>query len=183
MSHGYDPRLPGPHGPATGVLGVLDRAMSLVNRVLLVPCMLALLAAAGILSYSVFARYFFKIATDWQDEAAVFLLVGATFLSGAYLQSQRGHIGIEAVAGLLSPAANRWRLMLVDAASSAFCLFFSWKSWTLLHEAVVEGQTTTSSWGPPLWIPYSIMALGMSLVGLQLLLHLLARIAAVRAVR
>lgn len=186
MSRGYDPRLPGAHGQAPGALGVLDRAMSLadyVNRALLVPCMLALLAAAGILTYSVFARYFFKIATDWQDEAAVFLLVGATFLSGAYLQSQRGHIGIEAVAGLLSPAANRWRLMLVDAASSAFCLFFAWKSWTLLHEAVVEGQTSTSSWGPPLWIPYSIMALGMSLIGIQLLLHLLARIAAVRAAR
>jgi len=180
MSHGYDPRLPGPNGPAAGVLGALDRAMSLVNRSLLVPCMLALLAAAGILSYSVFARYFFKIATDWQDEAAVFLLVGATFLSGAYVQSQRGHIGIEALAGILSPRVNRWRLMLVDAASSTFCLFFAWKSWTLLHEAWREGQTTTSSWGPPLWIPYSIMALGMTLVGIQLLLHLMARVVAVK---
>jgi len=180
VSHGYDPRLPGPDGPAHGALGLLERAMAGLNGALLVPCMLALLAAAGILTYSVFARYFFMIATDWQDEAAVFLLVGATFLAGAYVQSQRGHIGIEAVASLLSPAANRWRLMLVDAASCAFCLFFAWKSWTLLHEAVVEGQTTTSSWGPPLWIPYSIMALGMTLVGLQLLLHLLARVAAVR---
>ena len=180
MSHGYDPRLPAADGAATGLL---DRTMALINRVLLVPCMLALLAAAGILTYSVFARYFFKIATDWQDEAAVFLLVGATFLSGAYVQSQRGHIGIEALAGILPPAVNRWRLMLVDAASSAFCLFFAWKSWTLLHEAVAEGQTTSSSWGPPLWIPYSIMALGMSLVGVQLLLHLLARVKAVRAAR
>jgi len=177
MSHGYDPRLPGPNGPAAGVLGALDRAMSLVNRSLLVPCMLALLAAAGILSYSVFARYFFKIATDWQDEAAVFLLVGATFLSGAYLQSVRGHIGIEAVSGLLPPAVNRWRLIAVDAISAAFCLFFSWKSWTLLHEAWSEGQTTSSSWSPPLWIPYSLMAVGMSLVALQLLLHLAARLA------
>jgi TRAP-type C4-dicarboxylate transport system permease small subunit len=177
MSHGYDPRLPAPDGPAPGVL---DRAMALVNRALLVPCMLALLVAAGILTYSVFARYFFKIATDWQDEAAVFLLVGATFLSGAFVQAQRGHIGIEALAGVLSPRVNRWRLMLVDAASATFCLFFAWKSWTLFHEAWREGQTTTSSWGPPLWIPYSIMALGMTLVGIQLLLHLVARVRAVR---
>ena len=155
--------------------------MDRLNRALLLPCMLALLGAAAILTYSVFARYFFRIPTDWQDEAAVFLLVGATFLSGAYVQSQRGHIGIEALAGVLPPRVNRWRLMLVDAASGAFCLFFAWKSWTLLHEAWREGQTTTSSWGPPLWIPYSIMALGMSLVGLQLLLHLWARIAALRS--
>jgi len=183
MSHGYDPRPPGTTAPVPGALGVLGRAMERLNKALLVPCMAALLVAAGILSYSVFARYFFKIATDWQDEAAVFLLVGATFISGAYVQSQRGHIGIEALAGLLSPAVNRWRLILVDMASCAFCLFFSWKSWTLFHEAWREGQTTTSSWGPPLWIPYSIMALGMSLVGLQLLLHLLGRIAEVRESR
>ncbi len=152
--------------------------MHFTNQAILVPCMLALLAAAGVLTYSVLARYFFKIPTDWQDEAAVFLLVGATFLSGAYLQSVRGHIGIEAMSGLLPAAINRWRLIVVDAISAAFCLFFSWKSWTLLHEAWSEGQTTSSSWSPPLWIPYSLMAVGMSLVALQLLLHLAARLAA-----
>ncbi len=183
MSHGYDPRPPGTTQPVPGMLGLLGRTMDRLNKALLVPCMLALLVAAGILSYSVFARYFFKIATDWQDEAAVFLLVGATFISGAYVQSQRGHIGIEALAGFLSPTVNRWRLIAVDIASGAFCLFFSWKSWTLFHEAWREGQTTTSSWSPPLWIPYSIMALGMTLVGLQLLLHVLGRIAALKEPR
>ena len=177
MSHSFDPRPPEAGGP---VLRSLQRGMAALNRGLMVPCMLALLAAAGVLTYSVFARYFFKIATDWQDEAAVFLLVGATFLSGSYVQSQRGHIGIDALAGLLSPNVNRWRLMLVDAATCLFCCFFSWKSWTLLHEAVVDSQTTSSSWGPPLWIPYSIMAVGMNLVGIQALLHMAARIAAIR---
>jgi len=177
MSGGHDPQL---SSAGAAPAGLLDRAMARINQAILVPSMLALLAAAGILTYSVLARYFFKIATDWQDEAAVFLLVGATFMSGAYLQSQRGHIGIEAIAGLLSPRVNRWRLMLVDAASSAFCMFFAWKSWTLLHEAWVEGQTSTSSWGPPLWIPYGLMACGMTLVGLQLVLQLMARLRALR---
>jgi TRAP-type C4-dicarboxylate transport system permease small subunit len=177
VSHsGFDPRPPeaGAGGP---LLGRLEHAMRLVNRAILLPCMLALLAAAGILTYSVLARYFFKIPTDWQDEAAVFLLVGATFLSGAYVQSVRGHIGIEAVASLLPPALNRLRLIVVDAASAGFCLFFAWKSWTLFHDAWMEGQTTASSWSPPLWVPYGLMAVGMSLVGLQLLLHLAARLA------
>jgi TRAP-type C4-dicarboxylate transport system permease small subunit len=55
-------------------------------------------------------------------------------------------------------------------------LFFSWKSWTLLAEAVRDAQTTSSSWGPPLWIPYGLMASGMSLLCLQLLLQLLQRL-------
>ena len=177
-SHGHQNFDPRPPLAAVPAVALIDRGLQWVNRGLMAVCMLALIVAAGILTYSVLARYFLKIPTDWQDEAAVFLLVGATFVSGAYVQSQRGHIGIEALAGLLSPAVNRLRLILVDAGASLFCLFFSWKSWTLLHEAWVEGQTTSSSWGPPLWIPYSLMAVGMSLVGVQLLLHLAARLLA-----
>lgn len=156
-------------------IGLLDLTMLWVNRAMLLPCMLALLFAAGILTYSVFARYYFKVPTDWQDEAAVFLLVGATFLSGAYVQSYRGHIGIDALAGILPSGVNHARKLLADLATALFCAFFSWKSWTLLAEAIAEGQTTTSSWGPPLAIPYSTMALGMTLVAMQAALQFTAR--------
>jgi TRAP-type C4-dicarboxylate transport system permease small subunit len=167
----------------TGWIGFLDRTMLWVNRAMLLPCMLALLSAAAILTYSVFTRYYFKLPTDWQDEAAVFLLVGATFLSGAYVQSYRGHIGIDALAGILPSGVNHARKLLADLATTVFCAFFSWKSWTLLAEAIADGQTTTSSWGPPLWIPYSTMALGMSLVGLQSALQFAGRILAREAAR
>jgi TRAP-type C4-dicarboxylate transport system permease small subunit len=105
-------------------------------------------------------------------------MVGATFLSGAYVQSQRGHVGIAALASVLPPKVNRWRVALADVISFLFCSFFSWKSWTLLREAVVDGQTTSSTWGPPLWIPYGLMATGMSLVAAQLLLQSVAHFAA-----
>jgi TRAP-type C4-dicarboxylate transport system permease small subunit len=140
--------------------------------------MLALLTAAGILTSSVFLRYFLKVATDWQDETAVFLLVGATFLCGANVQAQRGHIGIQALAEILPASVNRVRLILCDLLSFAFCSFFSWKSWTLLHEAYVDGQTTSSSWAPPLAIPYGLMAFGMSLLALQLLLQFVGGVTA-----
>ena len=156
-----------------------ERALNLVNRLMLGLGMLALLAAALVLTSSVVTRYFLKTSTDWQDETAVFCLVGATFLCGAFVQSLRGHIGIEAVAGLLPAWANRLRQAGVDALCLAFCAFFTWKSWTLCREAWVEGQTTSSSWGPPLWIPYSLMACGMTLLTIQLALQLVASLNAV----
>ena len=152
--------------------GLLARLMAGVNRIMVVFGMIALLVAAAILTYSVFSRYFFKAATDWQDEAAVFCIVGAVFLSGAYVQSRRGHIGIEAVASILPPAVNRARAFVVDVLSFLFCSFFAWKSWTLWHEAWVDKMTSSSSWAPPLAIPYGLMSLGMSLLALQLLLQL-----------
>jgi TRAP-type C4-dicarboxylate transport system permease small subunit len=157
------------------LVATLNRAMKALNRAVMVPCMLAVFGAAAILSYSVAARYFFKIPTEWQDETAVFLLIGATFFSGAYVQSYRGHVGVEAIAGLLSPRVNRLRMMFVETISCAFCTFFAWKSWTLFREAIHEGHSSNSTWGPPLWIPYSIMAAGMTLLALQLLLEVIAR--------
>jgi len=149
----------------------LSRGLDRVNRLCAGVSMLALLAACGILTSSVATRYFFKLPTDWQDEASVFLLVGAIFLSGAYVQARRGHIGIGVLTGLLSPRWERARLRLSDFLSLLFCSFFAWKSWTLWLEAVTEGQTTDSTWAPPLWIPYALMAIGMTLLALQLALQ------------
>ena len=156
--------------------GLLPRALAAVNALMAFLGMIALLVAACVLTYSVFSRYLFKAATDWQDEVAVFCIVGAVFLAGAWVQAQRGHIGIEAIAGLLPPAVNRLRRIAVDCMTFAFCAFFAWKSWTLFMEAWDEGQTTNSTFAPPLWVPYSMMAFGMSLLTLQLLLQVAARL-------
>ena len=183
MRHGYDVTEAGielsePEEPPPGhpLLARLDSALRRVNRWVMVPCMLAVFLAAGILTYSVAARYFFKIPTEWQDETAVFLLVGAIFFSGAYVQSYRGHVGVEAVVGLLSPRANHYRMLFVDGVSLMFCGFFAWKSWTLFREALLEGHSSNSTWGPPMWFPYSLMAAGMTLLALQLLLEFTRRI-------
>jgi TRAP-type C4-dicarboxylate transport system permease small subunit len=163
-----------PHTPRW--LLPLARFLSGVNRALLVLGMIALLVASCVLTYSVVSRYFMHASTDWQDEAAVFCLVGATFLCSAFVQQLRGHIGIEAVASVLPPLPNRIRMLLVDAVCVAFCALFAWKSCTLLHEAWVDKQTTSSSWAPPLWIPYGLMAGGMILLTLQIAVQLAARI-------
>ena len=165
--------------PATSnpLVAALSRALDVCNRIIVIFAGIALIAACVILSYSVLGRALFKSPNYWQDEAAVFLLVGATFMTAAYVQSQRGHVAIEAFASLMSPLANRIRLWLVDVASFAFCAFFTWKSYTLAHEAYVDGQVSNSMWSPPLAIPYTLMALGMSLLCLQLLLQIILPLA------
>jgi TRAP-type C4-dicarboxylate transport system permease small subunit len=154
------------------LVAAFERALAWCNNVIVVIAAVALIAACAVLSYSVLGRALFHSPNYWQDEAAVFLLVGATFMTSAYVQQQRGHIGIEAFVGLLSPLVNRIRLWLVDLASFLFCAFFAWKSWTLAHEAWVDGQVSNSMWSPPLAIPYGLMASGMTLLCLQILLQI-----------
>ncbi len=178
MSHAFDAAsaaaetraAPAPRAP--GPLGAVEAALRGLNHLILTLGGLALVVACLVLSYSVLIRYVFKEPTDWQDEMAVFLIVGATFGSAAAVQAKRGHVAIEALTGLLPAGVNRVRLLLADVISFVFVAFFTWKSWSLLHEAWVDGQVSQSTWGPPLWIPYALMSVGMTLLGLQLLLQI-----------
>jgi TRAP-type C4-dicarboxylate transport system permease small subunit len=160
-----------PTAPLAEAAGPLERMLDRVNQVIVIVSSMALVAAACVLTYSVASRYFLHFSTDWQDELSVFFIVGAVFMSAAAIQARRGHVAIEAIVGLLPARVNAVRQWLVDVASLVFCGYFAWKSWTLLDEAWVENYHSGSTWGPPLWIPYSLMAVGMTLLGLQLLLQ------------
>src|SRR6202162_5608506 len=172
MVHGLDAvETDTPTAPAAGAAGPVGRMLDRVNQGIVIVSSVALVGAACVLTYSVASPYFLHFPTDWQDELSVFLIVGAVFMSAAAIQARRGHVAIEAIVGLLSPRVNAVRQWLVDVASLAFCGFFAWESWALLDEAWVEDYHSGSTWGPPLWIPYSLMAVGMTLLGLQLLLQ------------
>jgi TRAP-type C4-dicarboxylate transport system permease small subunit len=158
--------------------GALSIAQGLLDRVNAAAAALSAVAAglAGcVLTWEVIGRYFLKLPSDWQDELSIFLLVGATFMAAGWIQSKRGHVGIDALSHILPDWAERGRRIFADLASLAFCAFFCWKSWTLLAEAWEDGQTTSSSWNPPLAIPYGLMSVGMTLLVVQLLLQVLAR--------
>jgi TRAP-type C4-dicarboxylate transport system permease small subunit len=154
------------------VLGAFVRVIDAIDRVLISACALATIAAGLVLTYSIAVRYVLHSSTDWQDEMAVFLLVGATFLSAPYVQSMRGHIAIEAIEGFLPEAVERVRKIVSDIICLLFCGFFTWQSWLLLLEAIDDGRVTDSAWAPPLWIPYSMMTAGMSLLTLRLVMQL-----------
>jgi len=166
--------------PSNSVVAAFEHALAFCNRMILVLAALALVGACLVLTDSVVGRALFQSPNYWQDEMAVFLLVGATFMTAAYVQSQRGHIGIEAFTGLLPPMINRLRLWLIDVASLLFCSFFAWKSWTLTYEAWDDGQVSNSMWAPPLDIPYGLMAAGMTLLCVQILLQVIIPLSAKR---
>jgi TRAP-type C4-dicarboxylate transport system permease small subunit len=156
----------------SNLLSGFVRVLDALDRVLVSACALATIAAGLVLTYSIAVRYVLHSSTDWQDEMAVFLLVGATFLSASYVQSMRGHIAIEAIEGFLPESIERMREIVSDIICFLFCAFFTWQSWLLLLEAIDDGRVTDSAWAPPLWIPYSLMTAGMSLLTLRLVMQL-----------
>lgn len=173
-THGIDAAagsIPEADVPRRGALGVLQAVLGAINAVLAVLSAIAVAAAGAVLTWEVIGRYFFAIPSDWQDELSTFLLIGATFGAAAWIQARRGHVAIDALSHVLPPGLDEIRRVLADFLSFLFVTFFAWKSWTLFYEAWDEGETTPSAWGPPLWIPYSAMAVGMTLLAVQLLLQ------------
>mgnify|MGYP003693717393 CR=1 FL=1 len=159
--------------------GLADRILRRINQLIVLLSSIALVIAAFVLTYSVASRYFFHFSTDWQDELSVFLIVGAVFMSSAAIQAAPRPCRHR---GDRRPAARRGRTASARSSStsraSLFCGFFAWKSWTLLDEAWIENHHSGSTWGPPLWIPYSLMTIGMTLLSVQLLLQVIAQLRA-----
>jgi TRAP-type C4-dicarboxylate transport system permease small subunit len=171
-------RLVVPHGaaghvPRSGLAGRAQAVLDVLNGGMALLSSLAIGAAGCVLTWEVVGRYFLSIPSDWQDELSTFLLIGATFASAAWTQARRGHVGIDALAHVLSPAADRVRRLLADLCAAVFCGFFAVKCFHRLLEAIDEGQISESAWGPPLWIPYLCMTLGMTLLTVQILLQVL----------
>jgi TRAP-type C4-dicarboxylate transport system permease small subunit len=156
--------------------GLPYQILAKINGMIVIVSSIALVIAAWVLTYGVITRYFLHFSTDWQDEMSVFLIVGSIFMSSAAVQARRGHVAIEALSSVLPDNVNRWRLFCVDVATFVFCAFFAWKSARLLEEAIVEGYRTSSTWQPPLWIPYSLMTVGMTLLSVQVLFQIVMQL-------
>jgi C4-dicarboxylate transporter, DctM subunit len=155
-------------GPETASReGGLAGALNALNEWAFKLSAIALVVAAIVLTGGVIFSHLTKTGVAWQDEVTIFLISGAIFMSAAAVQARRGHIGIEVLDHLLPASVNNARRAIIDALVLAFCLIFAWKSGALFLEAVHEGQTSQSAWGPPLWIPYSVLTIGMALLAVQ----------------
>jgi len=62
--------------------------------------------------------------------------------------------------------------LLGDMLSMLFCGLVAYLSAVYCYEAYDQGWTTSSTWGPKLWIPYFFMALGMFLLTLQFIVQI-----------
>ena len=152
-----------------GALAALNTGLGYVAALLLV------LAAAGITA-GIVIRTTTGIPTDWEIPLSVLALIAATFLSAGYTQLKRGHVSIEVLEHVLSVRANRWRFLIGDLLSLAFCAFVAWNAWQLTHHAWIEGHRLDGAFDPRLWPVYALMAFGMTTLSLQLFVQLLTNL-------
>ena len=141
---------------------------------------LSLVAAAIIVTEGVIVRKVFGVSTIWQIEASVFLLIFVVFTGSAFVQKNEHHLNVDLVVIHLSPKTREVTLIVVSIISCILAVVLAWYAWPMWWEAVVNNEHSESLWGPPLWIPYLFLPLGMTLLFFQYILYILNKINAVR---
>ncbi len=137
---------------------------------------LAIVIATLIISYAVAVRYLFGIGGVWTTELAVYLLIFATFIGGAYGLKHDAHVGVDLLVNKLSGRAQAALKLIASLLALVVVSVVAWRAWVLWWEVTHEGRTSASAWGPPLSYPYFILPLGMTLIALQYLVLISAQI-------
>lgn len=142
---------------------------------------LSLVAAAIIVTEGVIVRKIFGVSTIWQIEASVFLLIFVVFTGAAFVQKNEHHLNVDLVVIHLSPKTREITLIVVSIISCILAVILAWYAWPMWWEAVVNNEHSESLWGPPLWIPYLFLPLGMTLLFFQYILYIRNKINALRS--
>jgi TRAP-type C4-dicarboxylate transport system permease small subunit len=101
--------------------------------------------------------------------------VGAPFV-----QKNEHHLNVDLVLIHLSPKTRELTLIVVSIITCILAAILAWFAWPMWWEAVAGREHTESLWGPPLWIPYLFLPLGMSLLFLQYIVYIIKKIKSLR---
>ena len=80
----------------------------------------------------------------------------------------------------LSPKTREITLIVVSILSCIVAAILAWYAWPMWWETVVSNEHSESLWGPPLWIPYFFLPLGMTLLFFQYILYIRNKISALK---
>jgi TRAP-type C4-dicarboxylate transport system permease small subunit len=133
---------------------------------------LCLVGAALIVTEAVVVRKILGISTIWQIEASVFLLILVVFAGAPFVQKNEHHLNVDLVIIHLAPRTREIVLIIVSIISCLIAAVLAWYAWPMWWETVVGNQHSESLWGPPLWIPYLFLPLGMTLLFLQYIVYI-----------
>lgn len=142
---------------------------------------LCLVAAALIVTEAVIVRKLLGISTIWQIEASVFLLIFTVFVGAPFVQKNEHHLNVDLVIIHLSPRTREITLIVVSIISCLLTAILAWFAWPMWWETLVHNEHSESLWGPPLWIPYLFLPLGMTLLFLQYIVYIGRKIERLRS--
>jgi TRAP-type C4-dicarboxylate transport system permease small subunit len=149
------------------------RGITLLSQICGVFAAALIAASVIIVCQMVFVRYVLNETTIWQTDFVTFSIVAATFIGSPYLLLNRGHVNVD-VLPLYLGRKGRYRLAMASMLMAlAFCVTMTVLSTQFWHEAWSNNWRSETMWRVRLWIPYSVMPIGMGLLSLQYIVEII----------
>jgi TRAP-type C4-dicarboxylate transport system permease small subunit len=155
---------------AVGALGTAAMAVSCAATV----------GMTVLITVEVLGRSFFRVSTLISDEMSGYLLVVLTFFGLADSLRSDSFIRVEFLYGHLSVRARRRLDVLLLVIALAYTALLTRYFWSFVAESYRFGSTSIYFTATPLWIPQTFMALGASLLVLEILAAVAVRLLAPR---
>jgi TRAP-type C4-dicarboxylate transport system permease small subunit len=122
-------------------------------------CLVAMLA---VILVEVVTRSLFNYSFEIVDEVGGYLTVAISFLALAPAQARKAFHSVELVQSRLSARARVGWHALFTALSLAFSIVLAITTARFVYRSWQQGEVAPTALQTPLWIPQSVMVLGMA---------------------
>ncbi|WP_155316201.1 TRAP transporter small permease subunit [Desulfosarcina alkanivorans] len=126
-----------------------------------------LLFMALIIFYDVGMRYLFNRPTFWAMEVSEYLLVYLAFAAAAGIQDRKSHIKMDYFHNKMSETARGYIDIIIYLGMVGFASAIIWTSARMTIIAYQYESSSNSTLEVPLWLPYGLVPLCMTLLVLQ----------------
>lgn len=138
---------------------------------------LAMVVLVLLMCYEVVRRYFFNAPTIWGLELTTFIF-GVHFVMGfSYTELYDGHVRVDIFSSKLPPKAQQLiHIVLTLCITLPLVALLGVWAWDNAATSTRLAEKLSSAWAPPIWPVKLLMALGFTLLFLQVLSNLIKRI-------
>lgn len=135
-----------------------------------------LVGMVSLILYEIILRYFFHSSTYVLDEFVGYGVAACTFLALGYSLEHGSLIRVNVLVSRLQGTAKRLFEIFCAALTMVVIGLFIWFFWIRVTRHWTRGTTSSSIAEIPMWIPESMVLLGLSVFWLQLLAYLLRHV-------
>jgi len=121
---------------------------------------LVVLLAMGLIAYGVIARELFGFSDTWITEVTTYLMGYITFVGAGYVLWGGRHVRVEVLASHLGRRGQVVLFTLVSAIVALVAILLVFLSFNFWLEAWQSGEKSWGTFSIPLWVPYSMLAVG-----------------------
>ncbi len=133
-----------------------------------------IILAVMVICQMIFVRSILNESVVWQSAFVIYAIIVASFIGAPYVQREKGHINVDLAVIYANNRIKLWLFWVAYSLSLLFCAIIAYYSVKLTNEYYIEKAMTNSIWSIALWIPCSSMAIGFSVLTLQLVADMLA---------